>query len=186
MQQTALLLIDFQNDYFSSFEGAKWPLHQAEAAVENAALIVEQCRLRNIPVIHVHHEFESDEAPFFIPGSSGANIHDKVAPRADEITVLKHQVNCFQGTPLRKQLEQQGIKNLIIAGAMSHMCIDAGTRAAKDFGYECTVIADACATRDLDFNGQTVPAAQVHAAYMSALAFAYAQVVDTQTLLKTL
>src|SRR3546814_14914555 len=59
---------------------------------------------------------------------------------------------------------------------MSHMCIDAATRAASDLGYRTTVVHDACATRDLEFDGQVVPAAQVHNAYMSALAFAYAKV----------
>lgn len=62
---------------------------------------------------------------------------------------------------------------------MSHVCIDATVRAAVDFGYDVTVVHDAIATRDLEFEGTTVPARQVHAAYMTALAFAYAQVVST-------
>ena len=63
---------------------------------------------------------------------------------------------------------------------MSHMCIDATTRASSDFGYKTTVVQDACATRDLEFGGVTVPAASVHAAMMSALGFAYATIVDTE------
>ncbi len=56
-----------------------------------------------------------------------------------------------------------------MVGSMSHMCVDGITRAANDLGYSVTVIHDACATRDLEFNGLTVPAAHVHAAFMSAL-----------------
>jgi hypothetical protein len=63
------------------------------------------------------------------------------------------------------------------------MCIDAVTRAAEDFGYECAVAHDACATLDLEFNGITVPAAQVHAAFMSALSFAYANVTTADELI---
>ena len=63
------------------------------------------------------------------------------------------------------------------------MCIDATTRAASDFGYKATVVHDACATRDLEFGGQVVSAAQVHAAMMSALAFAYAKVETTDAYL---
>jgi nicotinamidase-related amidase len=59
---------------------------------------------------------------------------------------------------------------------MSHMCIDATTRAAADLGFHCTVAHDACATRDVEFAGNKVSADKVHAAYMSALAFAYAHV----------
>ena len=66
---------------------------------------------------------------------------------------------------------------------MSHMCIDAVTRAASDFGYNCTVAHDACATLDLTFNGVTVPAEQAHAAYMAALQFAYAKVLATEEII---
>ncbi len=64
------------------------------------------------------------------------------------------------------------------------MCVDAFVRAASDFGYGVTVAHDAVATRDLAFGGRTVPAADVHAAFISALAFAYAEVASTEDLLK--
>ena len=63
---------------------------------------------------------------------------------------------------------------------MSHMCVDAGTRAASDLGYRCVVVHDACATRDQEFEGAVVPAAQVHAAFMTALKFGYAASVSTE------
>ena len=62
---------------------------------------------------------------------------------------------------------------------MSHMCIDATTRAAADLGFNCLVAHDACATRDVEFEGKQVAAGDVHAAYMSALGFAYAKVMPT-------
>jgi nicotinamidase-related amidase len=67
---------------------------------------------------------------------------------------------------------------------MSHMCIAATGRAATDLGYKTTVVHDACATREVEFNGVTVPAAQVHAANMSALAFAYGDVIGTAEFLE--
>ena len=76
-------------------------------------------------------------------------------------------------------LDEHGIEETVIIGAMSHMCIDATARAASDYGYKVTVVHDACATRDLEFNGQTVPAAQVQTALMSALGFAYAKIMTT-------
>jgi len=63
---------------------------------------------------------------------------------------------------------------------MSHMCVDAGTRGASDLGYRCIVVHDACATRDQEFAGVVVPAAQVHAAFMAALQFGYAKLVSTE------
>ena len=183
MSTMALLLIDFQNDYFPTYEGAKWALSGTEAAAQNGAALLAKFREKELPVIHVRHEFPSQDAPFFVPGSDGAKIHDSVAVLGGEPVVLKHQINSFKDTDLDNILKQRGIEKLIIVGAMSHMCIDAATRAANDLGYECHVAHDACATLDLEFNGTTVPAQQVHSAYMAALGFGYCHVDTTENLL---
>jgi nicotinamidase-related amidase len=180
---TALLLIDFQNDYFSTYSGAKIPLVGTEAAAEQGAKLLASFRQKGLPVVHVRHEFPTDEVPFFLPGSDGAKIHSSVAAQEGEVVILKHQINGFRETDLKKVLDDAGIKKLVIVGAMTHMCIDAVTRAAEDFGYECAVAHDACATLDLEFNGVTVPAAQVHAAFMAGLSFAYAKVASADELI---
>ena len=87
--------------------------------------------------------------------------------------------NSFRESKLLDGLRIAGAKQLTICGAMSHMCIDATTRAAADLGFDCVVAHDACATRDVEFEGKKVAAADVHAAYMSALGFAYAKVMGT-------
>lgn len=180
MAKQALIVVDIQNDYFPQ---GKWPLVGADAAADNAAKLIQAFRETGDQVVHVRHEFNSDAAPFFTPGSEGAKLHPKVLNRPDESVVLKHFVNSFRETELQSILDQQGIESLVIVGSMSHMCVDGITRAAADLGYTVTVIHDACATRDLEFNGLVVPAAQVHAAFMSALGFAYANVVSTETFL---
>ncbi|WP_445679423.1 cysteine hydrolase family protein [Radicibacter daui] len=176
MSDRALILIDIQNDYFT---GGRWELEGQEAAATRAGELLAAARAAGDLVIHVHHEFESTDAPFFVPGTDGARIHDSVAPRAGEITVLKHKANSFRGTNLKELLEKHGIHRVTLAGSMSHMCIDAGARAAADYGYEVTVVEDACATRTQEFLGVTVPGPQVHAVFMAALQFAYARVVNT-------
>ncbi|QLF91710.1 cysteine hydrolase [Pseudomonas sp. ABC1] len=181
MGKRALILVDIQNDYFPN---GKWVLEGVEQAADNAARLLAAARAAGETVVHIRHEFASEQAPFFVPGSEGARIHPKVLPQDGEAVVLKQQVNAFRDTPLQAQLQEQGIEALTIVGNMSHMCIDAITRAAADLGYPVTVIHDACATLDLEFNGVKVPAAQAHAAAMAALAFAYAQVVDTEQYLQ--
>lgn len=95
----------------------------------------------------------------------------------------RYKVNAFLGTDLEHTLDQHGVEALTIVGSMSHMCIDAATRAAADLGYAVTVAHDACATLPLEFDGKQVPAADVHGAAMAALAFAYAKVVKTDELI---
>lgn len=172
----ALVLVDLQNDYFP---GGAMALTGIEAAAANAGKALERWRARGWPVFHIQHLATRPGATFFLPDTPGVEHHASVAPRAGEAVVRKHFPNSFRDSGLKAALEAAGSTELVIVGAMSHMCIDATTRAAFDMGYTCTVLADACATRDLVFNGDTVPAAQVHASFMAALSAPYAQVVST-------
>ncbi|MBP1126363.1 MULTISPECIES: cysteine hydrolase family protein [Pseudomonas] len=181
MAKQALILIDIQNDYFPQ---GKWPLVDVDAAADKAAQVLQAFRQAGDAVIHVRHEFTAEDAPFFTPGSEGAQLHPKALNEGSEPVVLKHFVNAFRETDLRALLERRSITDVVVVGSMSHMCIDAGVRAAADLGYKVTVIHDACATRDLEFNGKVIPAAQVHDAYMAALAFGYASVVSADEYLK--
>ncbi|MGE4543226.1 MAG: cysteine hydrolase family protein [Pedobacter sp.] len=180
MSNNALIVVDLQKDYY---QGGKWTLEGTEKASANAKRILEATRKAGDLVVHVRHEFPNEAAPFFVPGSEGASIHPDVVPAEGEPVLTKDQVNSFKGTELKKVLDKSGIEAVTIVGAMSHMCIDAVTRAASDHGYKCTLVHDACATLDLEFNGVTVPAHMVHAAFMSALGFAYAEVISTEELL---
>lgn len=179
-KETALLLIDYQNDYFP---GGKWELDNIEKTAANGAKLLAAFRQQDLPVIHVYHEFESADAPFFLAASEGAKIHPIFTPKNGERVILKHAANSFKNTSLQADLDSLGIKNLIVVGAMSNICIDAGVRAAADIGYNVSVAQDACTTRDQVFSGITVSAQQTHAAFMASLAFAYARIENTKTLL---
>lgn len=176
MNKHAVIVVDLQNEYLPT---GKLPLVGIDAALSNAARVIANARSSGDAVIHVRHEGTDPVAPFFTPGTNGVEIHPTVAPAEGEPVIVKHYPNSFLKTELKQVLDGKGIEEVTIVGAMSHMCIDATTRAASDFGYKATVVHDACATRDLEFGGQVVPAAQVHTALMSALAFAYAKVTTT-------
>ena len=175
-----LVVIDIQNDYFP---GGKMELVEMECAARNAANILRKFRQRQLPVFHIQHVSARPGATFFLPGTVGVNIHESVAPLGGEPVIEKQFPNSFRGTLLLDRLKAEGIEKTIICGAMTHMCIDATTRAAFDFGLSCTVIEDACATRDLLFKGETIKAAIVHAAFMSALSVPYASITDTKNYL---
>ncbi|MDF3605443.1 cysteine hydrolase family protein [Paracoccus sp. DMF-8] len=150
-----------------------------DTAAANAASVIDHARANGDQVIHVRHEFQSPDAPFFIAGSDGAQISTTVAPQDGETVVTKHHPSSFHGTGLDQMLRDRGVSDVVVIGAMSHMCIDATTRASADSGFATTVIHDACATCDLAFDGKTVAAGDVHTAMMAALAFAYANVIST-------
>ena len=125
-----------------------------------------------------------ENATFFIPDTAGVEIHDDIKPFAAERVISKHYPNSFRETGLLEELNKDHIERLVICGAMSHMCIDATVRAAVDLGFEAVLIEDACATRDLSYGNKTVPAEQVHYAFVSALNGMYANVTSTDAFLK--
>ncbi|KQN00200.1 Isochorismatase [Sphingomonas sp. Leaf230] len=180
MTKRALIVIDLQNEYEAN---GKLPLEKLDQAVTNATRVIGAARDGHETIVHIRHETPgSDDAPFAV-GTNGTRIIEAVAPIDGETVLTKHYPNAFRDTGLKVLLDEAGVEDVLIVGAMSHMCIDATARAAFDFGYGVTVVGDACATRALSNDGVEVPAEQVHTAFMAALAFAYGSVVSTADLL---
>jgi len=171
-----LIIIDVQNDYFS---GGAMELVSMEDAASRCRKLLDAFRAAQLPIFHMQHLSTRPGAGFFVPDTPGCEIHDSMQPLAGEALVTKHYPSAFRETDLQQLLEMSDIDELVICGAMSHMCIDSTVRAAFDLGYRCHLLADACATRDLEFNGQTVSAADVQGAFMAALSMPFAQVSST-------
>lgn len=170
---SALVLIDLQNDYFP---GGTMQLVGADAAVARAAQLLAAFRQRGWPIFHVQHIAQRAGATFFLPGTPGADIHAAVQPAPGETVVVKHYPNAFRDTSLLAGLRAAGATRLVMAGMMTHMCVDTSVRAAADLGFECLLAHDGCATRTLQFGGQTVDAQQVQLAYLAALNGSFAAV----------
>ena len=179
MPDTALLVIDIQNDYFP---GGAMELEGADAAGAKAAEAIRSFREKSLPVVHVRHLSVRPGSTFFLPGTRGADINAAVAPQGNEIVVEKNFPNSFRATNLEQSLKGLGVKNLVVAGMMTHMCVDATVRHAADLGYKITLLGDACATRAQSYAGEKVPAKQVHAAFLAALNGFYAKVIPTHEL----
>ena len=180
---TALLLIDIQNDYFP---GGAWELSHADEAAAQARLALGRFREQHRPVFHVRHINTRPGAAFFLPDTPGSEIHGAVKPLDGEPVIIKHAPDAFFQTDLHDALSRAGIRKLVVCGMMSHMCIDTSVRAARNHGYDITLLHDACATRDLSWNGKTIPAATVHEAFMAALHGAFADVRTTGDFLPSL
>lgn len=178
---TALILVDIQNDYFPN---GRMELSNPEIASENAGKILEQFRKEGNKIFHIQHIAADEGLGFFLPNTDGVNIHGSVAPLENEEVITKHAPNSFFQTELESKLRELDITKLVICGMMSHMCIDATVRSAVELGFECTVVEDACATLELTYQEKSVPAQQVHYAFMAALNSMYAKVVSTEEILK--
>lgn len=176
----ALLLIDIQNDYF---QGGKMELAGMEDAAKKAADLLKAFRTAGKPVFFIRHLSTRPGAAFFMPGTSGADIHPGIQPFPEETVIEKNFPNSFFKTELLSRLKEADVTDLVICGAMSHMCIDTTVRAAKELGFTSILIADACATRDLKFGNQVLPASIVHAVFMASLDGMFATVLTAEKFL---
>lgn len=179
---TALIIVDIQNDYFPN---GKMELSNPEKAADNAAKVLEWFRKNNKEnIFHIQHIAADPALGFFISDTVGAEIHETVQPLENESIIIKHFPNSFLKTELERKLKEKEITKVVVVGMMTHMCIDATVRAAVDLSYETTLIEDACATRDLSYEGKVVPADQVHCAFVGALNGMYCDVTSTEDFLK--
>jgi nicotinamidase-related amidase len=165
MSQT-LLIVDIQNDYFP---GGAMQLEGSSEAGARASALLEAFRAKGLPVVHVQHISNRPGASFFLPETEGAEIHSSVRPAPSEKLIVKHTPNAFRDTDLLEHLRAIGTDQLVVAGMMTHMCVDSTVRAAFDHGFTCTLAQDACATRALTVNGNTIPASQVHQSFLAGL-----------------
>lgn len=164
----ALIIIDIQEFYYP---GGSSELFEPEAAGKQAQKILERFREKGDLVIHVRHN-----------AAKGGDIHQDVAPIEGEKVISKDQVNSFRDTDLLAYLKEYNITDLVLVGMQTNMCLEAATRAGADYGFKCTVIEDACTTKDQKFGDHVVKAKDVHYVALATLR-AYAKITDTQTFL---
>jgi nicotinamidase-related amidase len=165
LADSALVLIDCQNTYTRGV----MELEGVQAALDEAAALLDRARTAGIPVIHIQHD-DGPGSLYDIEGESGA-IVERVAPCGGETVVVKNYPNAFVQTDLDETLKAFGASNLVLAGFMTHMCVNSTARGAFSLGYAPTVVAAATATRTLAGpDGQPVPGASLQAASLAGLA----------------
>lgn len=169
--KTALLIIDIQEFYFPG-EGPG--LHNAIPVSLKAKEVLQNFREKNQLVVHIRHY-----------AKKGFEIHKNVAPIEGEKIITKKAINSFQNTDLLDYLKTNSINRIVIIGMQTQMCVEAATRAGADLGFECILVHDACATRDVIFAGKTVIADDVQTSTLATIKDGgYAKIIDIDTFKK--
>lgn len=175
LKGSALLLIDLQETYRTGV----MRLEGVEPAIREAAELLRRARAAGVPVFHIRHD-AGPGSPYDVTAAIG-QISPEVAPQGDEPVITKGYPSSFVGTDLQARLEAAGVKDVVLAGFMTHMCVNSTARGAFNLGFRPTVVAAATATRDLPApDGGVVPAAQLQAASLAALGDLFAVVVRGQ------
>jgi nicotinamidase-related amidase len=174
----ALVIVDIQRDYFP---GGKMPLHEPEAAAAKAGQVLEAFRAAGAPIVHVQH-LSPAGGGFLEEGTEGAEIMAPATPRDGEKQIIKRAPNAFLGTDLEQHLRSLDVEEVVVAGMMTSMCVDATTRAGADLGFKMTLVPDACAAPALEYDGRQVAAEDVHASFVAALGQSYASLTPADQL----
>src|SRR5258706_3936300 len=174
LRESALVLIDCQNTYREGI----MRLAGVEEAVAEASRLLRRARDAGIPVIHIQHD-SGVGSPYDTTARIG-RISDEVAPVVGESVITKHYPNSFIETDLEQQLRAAGKTDLVLAGFMTHMCVNSTARGAFNLVFRPTVVAAATATRDLPGSGgEVVTAAALQAASLAGLGDLFAVIVPS-------
>ena len=165
MKKSALLIIDVQNDYFP--KGAH-ELVDANLVLDRIVEIEQTAIESNMVIYYIQHINHHETAKFFHAGTNGADLHPALAYK-DAVMVVKGRPNSFFETSLLVSLKADNITDLVITGMMTNMCVDATVRAAHELGFNVTLLAGACTTKDQVWNGKIIEASVASAVIYSSL-----------------
>ena len=160
---SALICLDFQNDIVAekgklSGKGY-YDFSQRYNSLKNVRLLQNHFRQLRRPVIHVKVGFsanyceqpktspimgKADQFKALLLNSWGTEFVEDVKPINDEIVIIKHRISGFHQTALELILRQQGIEQIVLAGAATDMAVESTARAGHDLDFKLTVVADAC------------------------------------------
>ena len=178
LERAGILMIDVQREYFA--EGGPLRIPDGPVVLAKLRQLVDAAREAHIPVIHVRHE-EAPGAPVFAPDGPLVETMPDVEPRGLEPVVVKHAPGSFTNTELADSLAQFGVRRLVIAGFMTHMCCDTTARQASERGFDVIFLTDGTATRDLTVGDRIVPHGDVQAATLAAQADGFSRLADVAT-----
>ncbi len=177
---TALVVIDFQKEYFTG----KMPIPDGTQAMANTQKLIKFADAAKMPVFQVQHIAPAGSAVFAIDGDT-VKFQPGMEPRAHDKVVQKKTVSVFASTDLDKQLKAANIKTIIVAGLMTHACVAGAARDAVPLGYQVVVASDASATRSIKrANGATVDSATLHRAALAEVEDTFGDVLTTSEITK--
>jgi len=170
----ALLVIDVQNEYVSGGLPIAHP--PVEGSLERVGAAMDAATAHGIPVVLVRHTEPDPSGGLFVSGTPAWELHETVSARPHAAVIDKTLPGSFTGTGLEAWLREHDVDHLVIAGYMTHMCVDTTTRQAMHLGLDVTVLDDATGTIDIS---DDLPAALVHRVELGVLGDGFAAVTST-------
>lgn len=141
--ETALLVIDAQESFRQQPDD--WAAMANPAVLENIGRLVDHSRAEDEEVVRVTHA-EPGTGGVFDPASGFVEVVSDLEPHSTELHVTKSTISAFASTDLQQQLEQRGIRHLVICGIRTEQCCETTARVASDLGFDVDFVTDATTT----------------------------------------
>ncbi|HEY5485137.1 MAG TPA: isochorismatase family protein [Candidatus Cryosericum sp.] len=132
---TALLIIDVQRELFEKTT----PIYEAEKMLANIQLLVDKARVAKVPVFYVQHSSDKE----LVEGTDGWKLHPVLKPLITDHFIHKHHGNAFEDTPLKAELDALHMRRVVVAGLVTHGCVQATCNGAHELGYDVVLVKDA-------------------------------------------
>jgi nicotinamidase-related amidase len=138
--KAALLIIDIQNEFFSTSQACSDSLGNAIQYVNAAILLF---RKNNLPVVIVQHK---DEEEGLMPGKPGFDVPSSVKAEPSDLRIVKTYGNAFNKTGLTEKLKELGVDTVILTGFAAEHCVLSTYKGAEDVDIKPIILKGSIAS----------------------------------------